>query len=43
MAESIKSAMDGLFATYKKWIVTNPQLLSDVESTVKCLSYFSIG
>lgn len=28
---------------YKKWITQNPQLIGDIESVVRCLSFFSAG
>ncbi|XP_020279388.1 peroxisomal membrane protein PEX16 [Pseudomyrmex gracilis] len=40
---SANSLLNNLLTSYKKWIVANPQLLSDIESTVKCLSYFGFG
>ncbi|XP_032672432.1 peroxisomal membrane protein PEX16 [Odontomachus brunneus] len=43
MANSLKSKIDRLFAAYKKRIVENPQLVSEVEVAVKWLSYFSVG
>lgn len=39
MSTSLMKLMD----SYRKWIITNPQVLSDIESTVRCLSYFSAG
>lgn len=35
--------MDKVFAAYKKRIVENPQLVSEVEVAVKWLSYLSVG
>lgn len=41
--ESASCTLNNLWTSYKRWIVTNPQLLSDIEATVRCLSYFSFG
>jgi peroxin-16 len=38
--------MDSLaevFAAYKAWVARNPQLTSDLETTVKWVSYFLAG
>ncbi|EFN88083.1 Peroxisomal membrane protein PEX16 [Harpegnathos saltator] len=43
MANSLKVKIDKLFAAYKKRIVENPQLVSEVEVAIKWLSYFSVG
>ncbi|XP_011692391.1 PREDICTED: peroxisomal membrane protein PEX16 [Wasmannia auropunctata] len=43
MASCVNSTLNNLLASYKKWIVANPQLLTDIEATVRCLSYFSFG
>lgn len=43
MASCINSTLNNLLTSYKKWIVANPQLLTDIEATVRCLSYFSFG
>ncbi|KYN04454.1 PREDICTED: peroxisomal membrane protein PEX16-like [Cyphomyrmex costatus] len=43
MAKCVNSTLNNLLTSYKNWIVTNPQLLTDIEATVRCLSYFSFG
>ncbi|CAL1676067.1 unnamed protein product [Lasius platythorax] len=43
MANCANFTLNNLLASYKKWIVANPHLLSDIEATVRCLSYFSFG
>jgi len=43
MANCANFMLNNLLISYKKWIVANPQLLSDIEATVRCLSYFSFG
>ena len=40
---SINSAISPYLQTYKEWILTKPQLIADIESTVRCLSYFTAG
>ncbi|XP_071633080.1 peroxisomal membrane protein PEX16 [Temnothorax longispinosus] len=42
MASCVNS-VNSLLKSYKNWIVSNPQLLTDIEATVRCLSYFSFG
>lgn len=43
MASCVNSTFNNLLKSYKNWIVANPQLLTDIEATVRCLSYFSFG
>ncbi|GAB1866038.1 Peroxisomal membrane protein PEX16 [Camponotus japonicus] len=43
MANCVNFTLNNLLTSYKKWIVANPHLLSDIEATVRCLSYFSFG
>ncbi|XP_011165075.2 peroxisomal membrane protein PEX16 [Solenopsis invicta] len=43
MASCVNSTLNNLLMSYKNWIVANPQLLTDIEATVRCLSYFSFG
>ncbi|XP_012286608.1 peroxisomal membrane protein PEX16 [Orussus abietinus] len=43
VAEAISCKMSKMFESYKKWIMENPQLIRDIESTVKWMSYFTIG
>ncbi|XP_026826971.1 uncharacterized protein LOC105286577 [Ooceraea biroi] len=43
MADRVNSKLNSLLASYKKWIVTNPQVLSEIEAAVRCLSYLGVG
>ncbi|XP_014478381.1 PREDICTED: peroxisomal membrane protein PEX16 [Dinoponera quadriceps] len=43
MTNSLKSKIVKLFETYKKIIVENPQMVSEIEVAIKWLSYFSVG
>lgn len=43
MANRVNSMLNNLLTSYKNWVVANPQLLTDIEATVRCLSYFSFG
>ncbi|XP_012054391.1 PREDICTED: peroxisomal membrane protein PEX16 [Atta cephalotes] len=43
MANCVNSKLNNLLTSYKNWVVANPQLLTDIEATVRCLSYFSFG
>lgn len=43
MANRVNFTLKNLLTSYKNWIVANPQLLTDIEATVRCLSYFSFG
>lgn len=39
----VHSSMLKLIEPYRKWIMENPQLLSELESTIQCLPYFTAG
>ncbi|KAL7301843.1 hypothetical protein TKK_0005450 [Trichogramma kaykai] len=39
----IKMAVDLWFTNYKQWITKNPNLVSDIEGTIKYLSFFTVG
>ncbi|KAK2588126.1 hypothetical protein KPH14_004179 [Odynerus spinipes] len=41
--DTINSGLSKLIASYKQWVLSNPQLLADMESTVRCFSYFTAG
>ena len=43
MAQTLNKKLFMYFEAYKKWITQNPQLIADIESTVKCLSFFTAG
>ncbi|KYN13782.1 Peroxisomal membrane protein PEX16 [Trachymyrmex cornetzi] len=43
MANRVNFTLNNLLTSYKNWVVANPQLLTDIEATVRCLSYFSFG
>ncbi|XP_043494711.1 peroxisomal membrane protein PEX16 [Polistes fuscatus] len=40
---AINSGISELISSYKHWVQCNPQLLADLESTVRCFSYFTAG
>lgn len=40
---TINLKLSSLIASYKQWVQSNPQLVSDMEHTVKLFSYFSAG
>ncbi|XP_047366534.1 peroxisomal membrane protein PEX16 [Vespa velutina] len=41
--DAINSGFFELITSYKHWVQSNPQLLADLESTVRCFSYFTAG
>lgn len=41
--DTVNSSVLKIIEPYRRWIIENPQLLADVESTVQCLSYFTAG
>ncbi|XP_043268567.1 peroxisomal membrane protein PEX16 [Venturia canescens] len=41
--DSVNSTLSPYLKTYKEWILNKPQLIADIESTVRCLSYFTAG
>ncbi|XP_066586362.1 peroxisomal membrane protein PEX16 [Prorops nasuta] len=40
---AVNNTISTFVDSYKKWITTNPQLVVDIESTVRCLSYLTAG
>lgn len=43
MAKNGVNSLLELLESYRKWITANPQLLADVETVVRYLSYFTVG
>ncbi|XP_060830345.1 peroxisomal membrane protein PEX16 [Bombus pascuorum] len=40
---NVNSSVLKIIEPYRKWIIENPQLLSEIENTVHCLPYFTAG
>ncbi|EEB17218.1 Peroxisomal membrane protein PEX16, putative [Pediculus humanus corporis] len=40
---SVKSSLSSFFNNYKDWVCRNPQTASEIESSIKWLSYFAAG
>ncbi|CAK9818100.1 Peroxisomal membrane protein PEX16 [Anthophora plagiata] len=41
--DKFHSSVIRILEPYRKWIIENPQLLSELENTVQCLPYFTAG
>ncbi|XP_011298026.1 peroxisomal membrane protein PEX16 [Fopius arisanus] len=41
--QSLPASVRPYLEAYMQWITTKPQVISDIESTVRCLSYFTAG
>lgn len=40
---TVHSSALKIIKPYRKWIIENPQLLSDMENTIQYLPYFTAG
>ncbi|XP_015121058.1 peroxisomal membrane protein PEX16 [Diachasma alloeum] len=41
--QSLPACVGPYLEAYKTWVTSKPQVISDIESTVRCLSYFTAG
>ncbi|XP_051169121.1 peroxisomal membrane protein PEX16 [Leptopilina boulardi] len=43
MSQALNKKIFMYIEAYREWITRNPQLVGDIESTIKCLSFFTAG